>query len=223
MMSEFLKELLPIGVILTFLGTLITIYNTRKNLTTTKYVDTITSERIKWLSIIRDEVTELVSKISMTLKIYEKEIKEKELERNDFQIKPEDETDNQLKLYYEADPAHGLKETEYNWSANDFLKKLYLLKLRINPQEDSKISTIIDFFVSLYMDNNSISSSQISVAKNKLNLLIDETQILIKNEWEKVKNESKGKIANKDNIKLGILGYIGIKLYKSVKWLIIRD
>ena len=73
-MNEFLKGTLPtsvifIGVILTFLGTMYSIYYTRKNLKTTKYIETITLERIKWLEIIRNEVSEIVANIYFTLKI----------------------------------------------------------------------------------------------------------------------------------------------------------
>ena len=79
-MNEFLKEILPIGVILTFFATMYSIYYTRKNLKTTKYIDTITSERIKWLEIIRNEVSEIVTNVYFTLKIYSEDLKNKENE-----------------------------------------------------------------------------------------------------------------------------------------------
>ena len=72
-MKEILNDfILPSGVLLTFIAATVNIYYTRRNLKTTKYIDTITTERIKWLSIIRDEVTQLVSIFSETLIIHKK-------------------------------------------------------------------------------------------------------------------------------------------------------
>ena len=47
------------GIIASF----ITMKFTRENLKTTKYIDTITSERIKWIQLVRSDLTELVSSI----------------------------------------------------------------------------------------------------------------------------------------------------------------
>lgn len=67
-MKEILNDyILPSGVLLTFIAATVSIYYTRKNIKTTKYIDTITSERIKLLSIIREEITHLVSLIYESL------------------------------------------------------------------------------------------------------------------------------------------------------------
>lgn len=78
MKEIFNYYLLPSGVLLTFIATTVNIYYTRKNLKTTKYIDTITSERIKWLSIIREEITHLVSIISETLILHKRIIEDTE-------------------------------------------------------------------------------------------------------------------------------------------------
>lgn len=68
LMKEILNDyILPSGVLLTFIAATVSIYYTRKNIKTTKYIDTITSERIKLLSIIREEITHLVSLIYESL------------------------------------------------------------------------------------------------------------------------------------------------------------
>ncbi|WP_289645157.1 hypothetical protein [Maribacter aestuarii] len=73
-MAQFLKDyVVQIGVFLTFFATVIGYIATRRNIKTKKFIDVVTTERIKWLSIIRNEVSELLS-IMETLNVYEKEI-----------------------------------------------------------------------------------------------------------------------------------------------------
>lgn len=192
-MNEFLKDILPISVILTFIGTMITIYYTRRNLKTTKYIDTITSERIKWLDVIRKEVTEIVTNIHFTLKVYSEDIQDRENEIRRY----EDDIALQMEAaerYFESPTSSALASKKAIWSLSDFVNKLYLFKLRLNPVENNDIISIVDYFINFYDESEFKSAKEIPEARDKISQLIKLTQILLKSEWEKVKNESKGKL-----------------------------
>ncbi len=192
-MNELLKEILPISVLLTFIGTMITIYYTRRNLKTTKYVDTITSERIKWLSTIRNDVTDIITNIHYTLKIYSDNIQEGENEINNYKEDKEIPNEAQLR-HFDAITTSALGQKIEVWSQSDFIKQLYLFKLRLNPEEDKSIIEILDYFITFYAESEYKSKKEIIEAKKNMKKLTIQTQNVLKEEWEKVKNESKGKL-----------------------------
>ncbi len=190
--NEILKEILPISVVLTFIGTMITIYYTRSNLKTTKYIDTITSERIKWLETIRNEVTNIVTNIHFTLKVYSEDIQN--IERGTMD--PEDDPYAQIEAqerYFDTTTSSALGQRKEIWSQSHFIKYLNLFKLRLNPEEDNNIIEIINYFIKFYAESEYKSAKEILEAREKIDLLITQTQKLLKQEWEKVKKESKGK------------------------------
>ena len=202
-MNEFLKEILPIGVILTFFATMYSIYYTRKNLKTTKYIDTITSERIKWLEIIRNEVSEIVTNVYFTLKIYSEDLKNKENEIKDYENDIEVQMEEQERIvnsYIESQTSSALGREMKIWSQSDFIKNLFLFKIRLNSDEDKKIIEVIDYFIKFYAESEYKSENEIPIAREKVKLLITQIQILLKHEWEKIKNESKGKIINNKKV-----------------------
>jgi hypothetical protein len=133
-MNEFLKEILPISVVLTFIGTMITIYYTRRNLKTTKYIDTITSERIKWLDIIRNEVTNIITNIHFTLKIYSDNIQDRENEIKNYEDDIEAQIEAQSR-YFDTTTSSALGQRKEIWSQSHFIKYLNIFKLRLNPEE----------------------------------------------------------------------------------------
>ncbi len=192
-MNELLKEILPIGVIFTFFGTIITIYYTRRNLKTTKYIDTITSERIKWLDIIRNEITTIITNIHFTLKIYSDNIQDRESEIKNYEEDHEAQQDAQSR-YFDTTTSSALGQKKEVWSQSDFIKNLYLFKLRLNPEEDKGIIDILDYFIKFYAESDYKSAREIPEARENAKKLIIQTQKLLKDEWEKVKRESRGKL-----------------------------
>ena len=190
-MENFSKVILLLSVVLTFSGTIFTIIYTRINLKTTKYIDTITSERIKWLDIIRNEVTNIVTNIYFTLKIYSEDIKDREDTINNYENDPEAIWDA-LSRYFDTKTSSALGKQKIIWSQSDFIKYLYVFKLRLNPEEDKNIIEIIEYFIKFYADSEFKSASEIPEAREKITKLIDLTQKLLKQEWEKVKKESVG-------------------------------
>ena len=163
----------------------------RKNLKTSKYIETITSERIKWLSIIRNEVAELVTNIEFSMKAYLNDIYMATLERQDFNMSPEEELEHRL-AYFNSDISVGVGENNIKWSAPNYVTKLRLLQLRLNPKEDTKIINSLNFFIQLY-SGTGVSREKGEEAQKHINIIIVETQTMLKNEWEKVKQESCGK------------------------------
>ena len=56
-------NILSTSILTGLIASALTVWFTRKNLKTTKYIDTITSERIKWIQIVRNDFNELISSI----------------------------------------------------------------------------------------------------------------------------------------------------------------
>lgn len=190
-MKEILNDfILPSGVLLTFIAATVNIYYTRRNLKTTKYIDTITTERIKWLSIIRDEVTQLVSIFSETLIIHKKLIDNAESQNSG------EEYTNYIKSEYQKHYFDSLNENLLTFKEKvdfqEIIKKINLLRLRFNPNEDLEILNSLQYFINFY-NQKYISDSEINIAKKQIDNLYIQTQILLKKEWEKVKLETKGK------------------------------
>ncbi|WP_312344724.1 hypothetical protein [Chryseobacterium binzhouense] len=192
---EFLKFLniyiVPLGVLFTVFASVINISYTRKNLKTTKYIDTISSERIKWLTIIRTEISELIAIISETL-IYHSEVI-KNIESQDLSEEHLANVNFDFQVHY----FDSLNRDAFNFNDklnyNDLIKRLYILKLRFNPNEDVKILNNIQFFINFYKTEYK-SKEDIQSAYTEIDFLVINTQSMLKIEWEKVKRESIGKL-----------------------------
>ena len=189
-MKEILNDyILPSGVLLTFIAATVNIYYTRKNLKTTKYIDTITSERIKWLSIIREEITHLVSLISESLILHKRIIEDIESQNPSEQYINDINYEYQ-KHYFNSVNANSLRFKD-KIDFQEIIKKLYLLKLRFNPKEDLEILNSIKYFINFY-NQKYVSDNDVKEAKIQIENLSNQTQMLLKKEWEKVKLETKG-------------------------------
>ncbi len=190
-MGVYLKEyIVHIGVFLTFLATILGYIATRRNIKTTKFIDVVTTERIKWLSIIRNEISELVSTIMETLAAYEKEIERIEHEHPTEETMMDANYEFQM-YYFDSTTESAFQENELP-KHKDLLSRLILLKLRFNPNEDKKTLELIDFFLDFYASKYK-SKNDLKLASEKINKLLNEIQAMLKKEWEKVKKESKGK------------------------------
>lgn len=190
MKEIFTSYILPSGIILTFIGTCFTIYFTRRNLKTSKYIDTITSERIKWLSIIRTDISEFIAIVTQTLILYTEEIENLESQN------PNEEYINDVNYKYHLHYFDSRTMNSFSFSSKvnygDIIKKLYILKLRFNPIEDSQTLSILNYFINFYKSEYK-SRGDIKEAYLKIDSLVQSIQSILKNEWEKVKKESIGK------------------------------
>lgn len=189
-MEQLTKDyIIIVGIILTFLATVLGHYLTRQNIKTSKYIDQVTTERIKWLSTIRNEVSEIVSLITNTLIFYEKDIKNIELANPTEQTNIEESYLHQ-KHSYDSYTENAFKKNELP-ELKHITAKLTLLKLRFNPNEDLETLELLDFFTEFYKIKHK-STADINLGTEKINTLITNIQTMLKNEWEKVKKESKG-------------------------------
>lgn len=184
-------ELLTLlGILSTFIVTLFGHLYTRKNIKTSKYIGVITAERIKWLSTIRNEVSEIVSLITDTLIIYQDEIKNKEI-YNPINKNIYDDKDDYQKYYFDSITTNAFKK-KGKIELKTLTNKLILLKLRFNPKEDLQILEIIDFFLDFYQLKYK-TEKDLETAFEKSDLLINNIQSMLKIEWERVKKETKEK------------------------------
>lgn len=190
-MKEFFSTyILPSGVLFTFIATCVNIYYTRQSSKKSKYIDTITSERIKWLSLIRNEISEIISIISETLIFYSEEINNIESQNPDENYIADTNYKFQIH-YFDSQTRKPLKFKDHVEYEN-IIKRLYILKLRFNPLEDQDILYIIQYFIKFY-NIEFKSKADITEAQLEIENLVKNTQSLLKNEWEKVKSESEGK------------------------------
>ncbi|MCX6318253.1 MAG: hypothetical protein NTW29_13245 [Bacteroidetes bacterium] len=179
-MKEILNSyLVPLGVVLTFIASLFGIFYTRRIARSTKYIDTITSERIKWNEKVRDEVSELNS---IFLTIIKNTHIITELEDS------EEKTINPFTLIDISVAQNKLNKEIDSFSKTEILKKLITLRLRFNPNEHQSILSCIYELTSFTLGQKQTKESiqKIWEINNKL---IEEAQIILKSEWEKIKKE----------------------------------
>ncbi|MFY7936219.1 MAG: hypothetical protein ACOVOQ_02475 [Flavobacterium sp.] len=189
-------ELLPkdyiiiAGILLTFGATILGHYFTRRNIKTSKFIDVITTERIKWLTTIRNDVSEIVALITNTLIFYEDNLKQRELE-NPSQQTMDGENYEYHKHYFDCLTKNAFK-VNVQPELKDLTSKLTLLKLRFNPKEDLKTLEILGYFIKFYQTKYK-TESDLKTANEKIDQLLINIQDMLKQEWEKVKKETKGK------------------------------
>lgn len=191
-MNEFLKEILPISVVLTFIGTMITLYYTRRNIKTIKYIDIITSERIKWLDTIRNDSTNIITNIHYTLKIYADIIQNNKKEIENYEYNKEIPNEAQTR-YFDAPTSSAFGQKKEVWSQSNFINQLYMFRLRLNYKENNDVIQILDYFIKFYIESDYKSQNDIDKAREKANKLTDKIHNILKSEWEKVKKETQGK------------------------------
>ncbi len=184
---------------ITLFGVLITLcvavgnwITTSRNLKTSKYIDTITSERIKWLSTVRNEVAELVTNIQFVITKLQSDISDRDQEYQDHLYDRLSTEEGQLEEMQSANMDVGVDESIKKWSAADYITRLRLLQLRFNSNEDHKIIESLIFFIDFFSQSD-IHRKHLDKARKHIRVIIDETQRMLKNEWEKVKDESLGK------------------------------
>lgn len=177
------------GVFLTFGATILGYFATRRNLKTSKYIDVVTTERIKWLAIIRNEVAEITSLMKETLVFYEREIENIEHE-NPSQATMDDANYEHQRHYFDSLTENAFSKNTRPTS-KDLISRLVILKLRFNPDDDLSTLKLIDYFIGFYQTKYK-NSDDLKKASEKIDLLITEIQKMLKKEWEKVKTESKG-------------------------------
>lgn len=191
-MKEIIQTyIVPIGIILTFLASLINVFYSRRNIKTTKYIETITTERIKWLEMVRQEATDIISNIYFTLRIYSDQI-QSSIDEYHGGHGGQEEYDP-MEFFFDAQIGGALGKRNSIWSETDFIKNLNVFKFRLNQVEDKDIIEIVDFFIEFYNQSKYKSQTEILKAKEKIDQFTLLVQNILKIEWEKCKKETRKK------------------------------
>ena len=198
-MNEILIDILPIGVLLTFIGTLVTIYYTRRNLKTSKYIETITTERIKWIEKLRKDISQLVS--WLTIYTFNKNEILK-LEKRDNSLMENGYFDHDADSFVpnsmdEKEITIIEKEIDfYNKELNTIsrekiVEKINLIKLRFNPIDDNEATFLLDRLINEVIMVDKFTAKSHIIAQEIMDNFINITQGILKSEWDKVKRETK--------------------------------
>lgn len=130
-----------------------------------KYKELITAERIKWIHELRIAVDELIA----------------------------DSTDLMLRS-----SAENFDREKFDTVEKNFIKNRHLVILMLNPEDDfsKEVNTFFDKSLQ-YMgtkmaeiNGTPIPPNPVSDMNEVINIFSDSAQILLKNEWEKVKREA---------------------------------
>lgn len=193
-LADFLKNyVVPIGVIITFIGTLFTIYYTRKNTTHTKYIDTVTSERIKWMGKLREYISEYIAIVRL--------IKGFQIEFNNMSFQERSQKEDEI---YD-------EKTELT---REIVALECKIRLLLNPEgeRDQKIFNLIHPLTEKYKEvynpdltdvdrRNKIKDEYTLIMEKNYKELISEVQLYLKEEWERVKLETqKGYFVKGDDL-----------------------
>jgi hypothetical protein len=163
-MSMEAKDVIySIAIVATFLiGLANIVYNIRTNRRTT-YINSVTSERVKWINALRENISKYAG-----------------LTYNWVISNVEEGGDESKEILKEIDQLR------------------ILIKLQLNPTEElsQKIITWIDNI------SQSTHECQKDQLKKNLNCMVSDVQKLLKEEWNKVKDEAeKGRLPKKKNDK----------------------
>jgi len=180
-----------ITVILSTSAALFAVLFTRKNLRTSKYIDIVTTERIKWIESVRNDFSLLISSI---LIIRENEEKYHEIKFESERVgyvrnitNQDDFDDSQLSSDYDTDKLISNMDLLLKkcLTPAEVILKATQLQLKLNPNEDSGV------IKSLELISNEFSKASFKKADSKIQLeqLINSVQSLLKREWKKVKDE----------------------------------
>jgi len=180
------------------LASFVTVWFTRKNLKTTKYIDTITVERIKWIQIVRNDFNILISSLLIHINNtdYLKELINEMIRKDHTEQLVgvyRDRTDEDIQEYSELKSDIEDVESAFNkvMTRSEIVNKALLMKLKMkmNPKDDIEIIDYLDKIVNYFSDY----SKEINKFDIDLKSIIDKVQELLKREWDKVKTEVRKK------------------------------
>lgn len=193
---EIIEIIMPLSALLAFLGTIIAIYYTRKNMKTTKYIDTITSERIKWLELIRQDISILCSELIVLFTnakqgIFLLKQQEQLLSRLSKPIEELDKDDYPRKMHSEnKEKINEIKKNIRNKEKHiQLIKQINIIILRLNPIEDKSIIDRLKI-LKITIQEEKFTSDNVEQCLEITEWIIEKAQNMFKAEWEKVKKET---------------------------------
>ena len=181
MLIEFiLDNLTDIIAFIALSISVLTILYTRKNLKTTKYIETITNQRIEWIEKLRNDFSKILTHVS-SIKYCVDLIDYDRHEGN-----PHNPNDFEEHIGFEDHVKEKQKELIAVERNNlEIYNLIELCILRINEKDDYEIIKILK-----KIQKNIISNSYSGITEKLIGLLKINIRTLLKNEWEKVKDET---------------------------------
>ncbi len=137
---EIIISILSTSILTGFVASAVTVFYTRKNLKTTKYIETITSERIKWIQIVRNDFNTLISSILIHVNNteYLNDLKDEKIQQDNTENLVgafRENSDENLQEYSRLNNDILNIESAINktLSPNEIANKALLIKLKMNP------------------------------------------------------------------------------------------
>ncbi len=193
---ETIIKILSTSILTGVVASGVTVWFTRRNLKTAKYIETITNERIKWIQIVRDDFNGLISSILIHKKNteYLSELKVERIRQDHaeslvgaFRENTEEDLLEYSRLNYSImNVENAISKT---LSRSEIASKALLIKLKLNPKDDIEIIKDLDKIADFFSEY----SRNLKEFDINLKLIVEKTQNLLKREWDKVKIEVQAK------------------------------
>jgi hypothetical protein len=165
---------------------------TRKNIKLTKYIDTITNQRIKWVDCLRVDLSKILSLAKLS-----KEYSQTTESVENYLNSPEsDEMDYEDRLELDESLSDLRKNKNLVLSKIQDIETLHLIDLvllKLNTIDDCSLIMSLESLQEIILHRN------YHLINNELiKSLQNESKLLLKNEWERIKQETKnGREASK--------------------------
>lgn len=180
-----------IVLIVSLLTTILTLIFTRKNLRTTKYIETITIEKIKWVESIRNDLSLLLTSLLIFKNNREKFHKiDFEAERISYVRHLTDREileDNELESDYHMSELLSNFRTAFErcLTPTEIVIKATQIKLRLHLDQNMEICDILDRIISEY----SIIDFDFRHSRIDLIKLSNLAQVLLTKYWDEIIDE----------------------------------
>ena len=177
------------------------IYN-RKNVKMQQYVDTVTNERIKWISALRNDFSYIISYIYLAVYVEKSAEEWEENYEENFFLRHDDPEDisveeniefAEVKDKIKSYQSMGMKERN-DTNNSRYIKKIdsVVMKLNVYDENDKELIQILED--ARFLPFGLYDRKTIETKIKKLKSIMRKT---LKNEWERVKKEvQKGGLVN---------------------------
>ncbi|MCQ2012330.1 hypothetical protein [Clostridium butyricum] len=157
----------------------------RKDILTTRYVDVVTNQRIMWLDKIRDDISTIIS-IIKTINFNKECLKQYfETAKIAFICGGKPQISESKNIFEEwMSKWYSLQE-----ETSKLLKVSTRFKLRLNPISDKEIIDLVSEIELVVTSNISENDNERDELNKMLDELVNLSQKMLKDEWEKVKKE----------------------------------
>lgn len=195
-MIEYIKGLKieEIAGLIALVISVISILYAYKGIKHSKYVETITNQRIKWIDILRSDFSRI-----LTLAILLKSLNDQDEsassfmssnEYNELELEDKDSIDEQI-----SNTKKKKKEIIKKISEGESINTIELAILRLNDKDDKDLIEKLEIMKNCFLKGSYKSITDVFIVKLRSSI-----KQLLKNEWEKVKLEVKrGRLVNEPN------------------------